>query len=98
MPNSTVAHAVVKSRLLTTSAPSRETGANNPPCLSMGARHANSANEPQMNIAEDREDEQPAARIIGKCVHGIQHAGTHQEGADQAEGENLRSQEAASNS
>ena len=67
MPNSTVAHAVVKSRLLTTSAPSRETGANNPPCLSIGARQAKRANEPQMNIARIARMKTPRRGSLAKA-------------------------------
>ncbi len=33
------------------SAPSREIGANNPPCLSIGARQAKRTNDPRMNSA-----------------------------------------------
>ena len=51
MPKNTLAQAVVSSRLLRTNAPSREIGANRPPCLSIGARHANSASEPPMKNA-----------------------------------------------
>ena len=40
MPTNTVAQAVVRNRLLSTSAPSREIGANSPPCFSAGARQA----------------------------------------------------------
>ena len=51
MPKNTLAQAVVSSRLLRTKAPSREIGANRPPCLSIGARHANSDSEPAMKNA-----------------------------------------------
>ena len=37
---STVAQAVVRNKLLKTSAPSREIGANKPPCRNVGARQA----------------------------------------------------------
>ena len=40
VPTNTVAQAAVRNRLLSTSAPSRETGANSPPCFSAGARQA----------------------------------------------------------
>ena len=40
VPTNTVAQAVVSSRLFSTSAPSREIGANNPPCFNADARHA----------------------------------------------------------
>ena len=43
MPIKTVAQDVVSNKLLSTSAPSRETGAKIPPCFKIGARHANSA-------------------------------------------------------
>src|ERR1700735_4413467 len=63
----TVAHAVVSKRLLTTSAPSREMGANSPPCLSMGARQAKSANEPQMNIARIARMKTPRRGSLAKA-------------------------------
>src|SRR6202012_5713351 len=44
----TVAQAVVRKRLLSTRAPSREIGANSPPCFSDEARPANSARLPPM--------------------------------------------------
>src|SRR5262249_29376438 len=44
----TVAQAAVRNRLLSTSAPSREIGANNPPCFSDEARAANSERLPPM--------------------------------------------------
>ena len=40
VPINTVAQAAVRNRLLSTSAPSREIGANSPPCFSAGARKA----------------------------------------------------------
>ena len=40
VPMKTVAQAVVRKRLLSTSAPSREIGANSPPCFSAEARQA----------------------------------------------------------
>ena len=40
--------AVVRKRLLNTSAPSREIGANRPPCFSAEARHAYSVRLPPM--------------------------------------------------
>lgn len=40
VPTNTVAQAVVSSRLFSTSAPSREIGANKPPCFNADARHA----------------------------------------------------------
>src|ERR1043165_686203 len=44
----TVAQAVVRKRLLSTRAPSREIGANSPPCFSHEARLANSVRLPPM--------------------------------------------------
>ena len=49
VPTNTVRQAVVRKRLLNTSAPSREIGANRPPCLSIGPRQANNARLPPMN-------------------------------------------------
>ena len=46
VPIRTAAHVAARNRLLTISAPSRDTAANNPPCRSIGARHANSAKPP----------------------------------------------------
>ena len=40
VPMNTVAQAAVRNRLLSTSAPSREIGANSPPCFSADARQA----------------------------------------------------------
>ena len=48
MPRNTVAQATESSRLLSTSAPSRLTGANSPPASSAGARRAKSTSEPPM--------------------------------------------------
>src|SRR6202012_5630427 len=50
VPTNTVAQAVVRNRLLSTSAPSREIGANNPPCFSAEARHAYSVKLPPMKM------------------------------------------------
>src|SRR5215470_17899863 len=44
----TVAQAEVRKRLFSTSAPSREIGANSPPCFSVEARPANSDRLPPM--------------------------------------------------
>jgi hypothetical protein len=49
VPKNTVRQATVRNKLFRTSAPSRETGANKPPCLSIGARQANSVKAPPMN-------------------------------------------------
>src|ERR1700760_3930380 len=46
----TVAHAVVRNRLFSTSAPSREIGANRPPCFSEEARPENSDKLPPMKM------------------------------------------------
>ena len=67
MPNSTVAQAVVSSRLLTTSAPSREIGANRPPCFSSGARQANSASEPAMKKARMARMKTPRLGSLAKA-------------------------------
>src|SRR4029079_18338206 len=49
VPKNTVMQATVRNRLLSTSAPSREIGANSPPCFSADARHAYSDRLPPMN-------------------------------------------------
>src|SRR5215469_1462154 len=46
----TVAQAVVRKRLFSTSTPSREIGANRPPCFSDDARPANSDRLPPMKM------------------------------------------------
>src|SRR5581483_6872465 len=51
VPTSTVAQAVVRNRLFSTNAPSREIGANRPPCDNDDARHANSIRLPPMKVA-----------------------------------------------
>src|SRR5204863_8715982 len=48
VPMKTVAQAVVRNKLLSTSAPSREIGANSPPCFSAEARQAYSERLPPM--------------------------------------------------
>src|SRR6201994_4235390 len=48
VPTNTVAQAVVRNRLLSTSAPSREIGANRPPCFNAEARHAYNVRLPPM--------------------------------------------------
>ncbi len=50
VPMNTVAQAVVRNRLLSTSAPSREIGANRPPCFSADARQAYSVRLPPMKM------------------------------------------------
>src|SRR2546430_16742773 len=50
VPTNTVAQAVVRNKLLRMRAPSREIGANNPPCLGSGARQADNAKLPAMDI------------------------------------------------
>ena len=49
------------------SAPSREMGANSPPCLSIGARQANSANEPKMNSARITRMKTPRRGSLAKA-------------------------------
>src|SRR6185312_10269135 len=49
VPKNTVKQATVRNRLLSTSAPSREIGANSPPCFSADARHAYRDRLPPMN-------------------------------------------------
>ena len=67
MPKNTVAQAVVSRRLLSTSAPSRETGAKRPPGFSIGARQANSANEPKMNSARMTRMNTPRCGSLAKA-------------------------------
>src|SRR3954447_21541514 len=66
VPTNTVAQAVAKNRLLNTSALSREIGANSPPCLSSGARQANSARLPPMNTIRITRMNRPRAGSVEK--------------------------------
>src|SRR5215510_6515586 len=83
----TVAQALTSKRLLSTSAPSREIGANRPPCLSKGARHANSARLPPMNSSRIARMKTPRVRVGGDGVHRGQHGRVHEECADEGERE-----------
>ena len=60
---------------------------NLPPSPILGARHANSSSEPPMMTARKARMKMPRLRIGRKSVHRSQHAGAHQEGAEQAERE-----------
>jgi len=82
-----VAHAVVRNRLLKTSAPSRDNRREQsalaqqwrPPC----EQREGTADEQD----EDHEDEAAAQRIGCECVDRGEHARAHQEGADQRQRE-----------
>src|SRR5208282_2849696 len=63
----TVAQQVVKSRLLRTSAPSRETGEKRPPCLISPARKAKSANEPPMKMTRIARMKTPRVGSLAKA-------------------------------
>src|SRR5664279_4979850 len=66
VPTNTVRQAVVRNRLLNTSAPSREIGANSPPCLSMDARQANSDRLPPMNSTKMQRMNTPRLGSLAK--------------------------------
>ena len=66
MPTKTVAQAQVRNRLLSTSAPSRDIGANRPPCFSSGARHAKSASAPPMNATSIARMKMPRRGSLAK--------------------------------
>ena len=67
MPISTVAVAVVRNRLLRTSAPSREIGWKRPPAVSDDARSANSASEPPMNSIRMQRMNTPRVGSVAKA-------------------------------
>jgi hypothetical protein len=67
VPTSTVAAAVVRNRLLRTSAPSREIGANMPPALSVPARRPNSASAPPMKTTRIPRMNTPRAGSVAKA-------------------------------
>ena len=67
MPTKTVSAAVVSSRLLSTSAPSRLTGANSPPPLSAGARQAKSASDPPTAITSSTRMKRPRSGSTAKA-------------------------------
>ena len=87
VPRNTVAQPQVSSRLFSTSAPSREIGANSPPPFSAGARIAYSVSEPPIATSSSSRMNMPRARIDGEGVHRGQHARAHQERADQRQRE-----------
>src|SRR2546430_1221508 len=63
----TVAQQVVKSRLLRTSAPSRETGAKRPPSFRPPARKAKSAKDPPIKITRIRRMKTPRVGSLAKA-------------------------------
>src|SRR6516165_5789995 len=67
----TVAQAVVRKRLLSTRAPSREIGANNPPCFSDEARAANSARLPPMKTQRIRRMNTPRVGSLAKACTDV---------------------------
>ena len=67
VPMNTVAQAVVRNRLLSTSAPSREIGANSPPCFSAEARHAYSVNPPPIKMQRIKRMNTPRVGSVAKA-------------------------------
>ena len=67
MPINTVAQAVVRNRLLSTSAPSREIGANSPPCFRADARQANSIRLPPMKTQRINRMKTPRVGSVAKA-------------------------------
>jgi hypothetical protein len=67
VPKTTVAQAVTKNKLLSTSAPSRETGANRPPCFNDGDRHANKASPPPTNTTRIANMKMPRIGSLAKA-------------------------------
>src|SRR5581483_11040482 len=63
----TVALAVVRNRLFSTSAPSREIGANNPPSFSDDARHANNDRLPPMKTQRSKRMNTPRVGSLAKA-------------------------------
>src|SRR6201987_5789743 len=63
----TVAQAVVRKRLFKTSAPSREIGANRPPCFSDDARPANSDRLPPMKTQRISRMNTPRVGSVAKA-------------------------------
>ena len=66
MPTSTATADVARNRLLTTNAPSRETGANKPPCFKLGARHAKSERPPPIKSVKIPKIKTPRAGSLAK--------------------------------
>src|SRR5215467_1243703 len=71
----TVAQAVVRNRLFSTSAPSREIGANRPPCFSDEARPANSDRLPPMKMQRIRRMKTPR---VGSLAKACTEVSTHE--------------------
>src|SRR5215472_2311477 len=67
----TVAQAVVRKRLLNTSAPSREIGANKPPCLRSGARQPYSAKAPPIKTIRIRRINTPRVGSVAKACTDV---------------------------
>src|SRR5215471_10061323 len=63
----TVAQAVVRNRLFRTSAPSREIGANKPPCFNAEARAANSVRLPPMKTHRINKMNTPRVGSVAKA-------------------------------
>src|ERR1700675_3728165 len=67
VPTNTVAQAVVRNRLLSTSAPSREIGANRPPCFSAEARQTYSERLPPMKMQRIKRMNTPRVGSFAKA-------------------------------
>ena len=66
VPVITTAHTEHSSTLFSTSAPSRDTGANSPPVASAGARSANSRSDPPITIASSPRMNTPRVGSLAK--------------------------------
>ena len=66
MPRNTIAAAVASKRLLSTSAPSREIGANNPPLFNDGALTAYSMSAPPMMMISKTRMKTPRSGSLAK--------------------------------
>ncbi len=71
MPVSTVAVAVVRIRLLKTSAPSREIGAKSPPAFSRAARSAKSEKAPPMKMQRMARMKTPRVGSVAKACTDV---------------------------
>ena len=87
-----VAQAVVRKRLLNTSAPSRLIGANRPPCLQHRRAQREQGQRAADEDAQDARMKTPRVGIGREGMHRGQHARAHEEGAEQRqrEGEDAR--------
>ena len=83
----TVAVAVVRNRLLSTSEPSREIGWNMPPCRQASRAQRKQCQRSADEHGENAQNEHAAARVGRKSMHRRQNAGAHQECAEKRQRE-----------